>query len=52
MTRLSSDVVGVQIGSHSADDGAWGGTQQFQWTDQGWEPADSEDTGTTVTMVS
>ena len=51
--RLSDEVVGVRIGSHTSGDGAWGGTQQFQWTGQGWEPADPEETGiTTVTMVS
>lgn len=50
---LSDDVVGVQIGSHSVGDGAWGGTQQFRWTGQAWEPTDPEETGiTTITMVS
>lgn len=50
---LSSDVVGVQIGSHREDDGAWGGTQQFRWTGQAWEPTDQEETGiTTITVVS
>lgn len=53
VTWLSSDVVGVRIGSHSPGDGAWGGTLQFQWTGDAWEPADPEDTGITVaTSVS
>ena len=49
VTWLSSEVVGVAIGSHIADDGAWGGIQQFRWTGQAWEPADPEDIGITVT---
>ncbi len=53
VTKLDSNVVGVEVGSHTARDGASGGTQQFQWDGQAWEPADPEDTGITiVTWVS
>jgi hypothetical protein len=53
VTWLARNVVGVEVGSHTADDGASGGTQQFRWTGQAWEPVDPEDTGIYVaTWVS
>lgn len=53
VTQLGPNVVGVEVGSHTAHDGASGGTQQFRWTGQAWEPADPEDTGITIaTWVS
>ncbi len=46
---LRDDVIGIEVGMVTARDGGHGQVEQFRWTGEAWEPADSTVTGVTTT---